>query len=160
MRQITLIACLLIIISACEKSPKTNFKPLSLLPQGVALTIMAPENPEIKMTDMTVMKDITIRKGPDYNIQIYSSAANTSNVQQVKEEHLEEVKINPYFTKLIKDESDGFVYEKLIDSTTTFAFKYVFIQGDQEFVFQNGISGIFSLEDVNNMYDAVKQKKK
>jgi hypothetical protein len=42
----------------------------------------------------------------------------------------------------------------------TYSFKYVFIQGDQEFIFQNGILGIYNLEQINNMYDAVQQNKK
>jgi len=150
--------CLLILFAACEKSPKNNYKPLSLLPHGLAITIQAPENPEIKMTDMTVMKDLTVKKGTDYNIQIYSSAANTTNFQQVKTEHLEEVKANPYFTKVVTDNPNGFIYEKQIDSTMTYGFKYVHIQGDQEFIFQNGILGIYSLEQVNDMYEAVQQK--
>ena len=158
MRPLSLIFCFLFLFSACEKSPKNNYKPLSLLPHGLAITVQAPENPVIKLTDMTVMKDLTIKKGTDYNIQIYSSAANTINLQQVKNEHLTEVKGNPYFKKVITDNPNGFIYEKQIDSTMTYGFKYVHIQGDQEFIFQNGILGIYSLEEINGMYEAVQQK--
>jgi hypothetical protein len=160
MRILTSLACFLLLFSACEKSPKTNYKPLSLLPHGLPVTILAPENPEIKVTDMTVMKDLTVKKGDDFNVQIYSSSANTTDVAQVKNEHLEEVKSNPYFKKIVTDNPDGFIYEKQVDSTMTYSFKYVFIQGDQEFIFQNGILGIYNLEQINNMYDAVQQNKK
>lgn len=159
MRPFSLIICLLFLFSACEKSPKNNYKPLSLLPHGLPITIQAPENPEIKLTDMSVMKDLTVKKGTDYNIQIYSSAANTTNFQQVKNEHLAEVKNNPYFKQVVTDNPNGFIYEKQIDSTMTYGFKYVHIQGDQEFIFQNGILGIYSLEEANSMYEAVQQKK-
>ncbi|MFK7809240.1 MAG: hypothetical protein AB8F74_15660 [Saprospiraceae bacterium] len=158
MRSVSLITCFLLIFMACEKSPKSNFKPLDLLSHGLPITIQAPENPEVKVTDMTVMKDITVKKGEDYNIQIYSSAATSTDVSRVKTEHLNEVKSNPFFKKVITDNPNGFVYEKQIDSTMTYGFKYVHIQGDQEFIFQNGILGIYSLDQVNNMYDAVQQK--
>ena len=159
MRILTLFVCFLFLFMACEKSPKTNYKPLDLLAHGFPITIQAPENPEIKLTDMTVMKDLTIKKGTDYNVQIYSSSANTTNLNQIKNEHLEEVKSNPYFKKVVTDHPDGFVYEKQVDSTMTYGFKYVYLQGDQEFIFQNGILGIYTLDQVNNMYDAVQQKK-
>jgi hypothetical protein len=160
MRILTSLTCFLLLFAACEKSPQSNYKPLNLLSHGFPITILAPENPEIKVTDMTVMKDLTVKKGEDFNIQIYSSAANSPDFAQVKNEHLEEVKSNPYFKKVVTDNPEGFIYEKQVDSTMTYGFKYVFIQGDQEFIFQNGILGIYTLEQINNMYESVQQNKK
>ena len=78
MRPLTLMVIFLLVLSACQQAPKTDFKPLDLMSHGVPLTIQAPDGAAVKTTDMTVMKDITVKKDPAYNIQIYSSAANTN----------------------------------------------------------------------------------
>lgn len=161
MRSFILLGLISISLFACKQEPKTNFKSLNLLAQGVPVTIMAPENPEIKTMDMLVSKDITVKKDPDFNVQIYASEAHVSDVSKIKSEHLTEVKDNPYFSKIISDEADGFIYEKQLDSTlTSYGFRYVLVQGDKEYIFQNGFIGIYSLQQIQNMYDAVKQKKK
>ena len=146
---------------SCKQEPKTNYIPLDLLNQGVPITIMAPPEPVIKTMDMKVMKDITIKKDADYYIQLYTSSASTSDLQKLKSEQMEDVKKNPYFSKVISEDPNGFIYEKQLDSTlTSYAFKYVYLQGDQEYIFQTGLIGAFKLDDVQNMYDAVKQEKK
>ncbi len=158
---ISMVTVLLLTL-ACQDTPQTNYKPLNLLPHGLPITIQAPEGVKINMEDMGVMKDITVVEGlgHTYNVQIFSSAANTINFQQVKNEHLEEIKSREMFTKLIEESPNGFIYEQQIDSTHIgYGFKYVHIQGDQEFIFQNGILGIFKLEDIKNMYRAVQQGK-
>jgi len=162
MRSKILLSFSVLLFFACKQEPKTNFKPLNLLEHGIPLTILAPEEPEIKTMDLTVMKDLTIKKDAEnYYVQLYASTANTTDVQKLKSEHLEDVKKNPYFSKLVSEEPHGFIYEKQMDSTmTSYGFKYVLIQGDQEYIFQNGLIGTFDLEAVKNMYDAVNQTKK
>lgn len=103
------------------------------------------------------MKDLTIKKDANYYIQLYASSSNTTDVQQLKSERLTDVKKNPYFSKIISEEPNGFIYEKILDSIPSYAFNYVYLQGDQEYIFQTGLTSLFKLEDVQNMYNAVKQ---
>ncbi len=151
------IALTLLLLVSCKQEPKTNYLPLDLLSHGIPITIMAPPEPDIKVTDLTVMKDLTIKKDANYYIQLYASSSNTTDVQQLKSERLTDVKKNPYFSKIISEEPNGFIYEKILDSIPSYAFNYVYLQGDQEYIFQTGLTSLFKLEDVQNMYNAVKQ---
>jgi len=135
--------------------------PLDLMSHGIPLTIMAPPEATVKVTDLKVMKDLTIKKEDDnYDIQLYASSTNSSDIGQLKAERLSDVKKNPYFTKIISEESQGFIYEKVLDSIPYYAFNYVYLQGDQEYIFQTGYTSLFKLEDVQNMYKAVQQDTK
>ncbi len=154
------IALTLLLLVACKQEPKTNYVSLDLLSHGIPISIMAPPEPDVKVTDLTVMKDLTIKKDQNYNIQLYASSTNITDATQLKSERLTEVKKNPFFSKIITDESHGFIYEKMVDSIPSYSFNYVYLQGDQEYIFQTGLTSIFQLEDVQNMYNAVKQKGK
>lgn len=50
-----------------------------------------------------------------------------------------------------------FIYRKKIsEDRINHDFRYIKIQGDQEYMFQVGLMGQFSLEDVKAMYASVK----
>ncbi|MEO1626664.1 MAG: hypothetical protein AAFV25_16025 [Bacteroidota bacterium] len=136
---------------------KAKLSSRSLLEYGVPITIMAPDSTEVETMDFKVTKDISL-KGPDgYFVQIFASEASTQRSDQIKQEQLAEVRSNPYFTRLVKEEPDGFIFETMVDSTRqNFDFRYVQIKGDWEYIFRRGLSGRFTLEQVEMMYDAVK----
>ncbi|MEZ4897994.1 MAG: hypothetical protein R2806_14225 [Saprospiraceae bacterium] len=139
---------------ACAK--ETKLSPLNLLEYGFPITIMAPDSPEIKTMDLVVQKDLTVKKGEDYYVQIFMSDAATNKVEKVKSENLEITKANPYFSKLVLDENQGYIYEMKLDSAhTVYGFKYFKIQGDKEFDFQTGLTGLFNEHQVRRMYEAV-----
>jgi hypothetical protein len=80
---------------------------------------------------------------------------------KVKSDQLNTVKDTRYFSKIVREEEEGFIYESAFDSTTTgYGFRYIQIKGDKEYVFQTGLVGTFSLEEVENMYKAVKYQPK
>ena len=149
-----------LLLVSCKQEPKTNYVSLDLLGHGIPITIMAPPEPDVKVTDLTVMKDLTIKKDANYYIQLYASSTNITDVQQLKSERLSEIKKNPFFSKIVSDKPNGFIYEKIVDSIPSYAFNYVYLQGDQEYIFQTGLTSLFKLEDVQNMYNAVKQGEK
>lgn len=160
MKKIIFFFAIAVFFSACEKDPTSNWKELDLLAQGVPLTIMAPDSADVKANNlMNVIKDITVIKEPNYNVQIFASGIEAKNEAKLKEEQLAEVKANRYFSKVVTEDENGFIYETAIDSTLiNYGFRYVLQQGQNEFVFQQGLMGTFTLEDVKNMYKAVKQK--
>ena len=77
-------------------------------------------------------------------------------MQQVKSSaSLTAVQEDPFFREMIKEEDQGFIFSKKADSTTVdYDFRYVKILGDKELIFQTGLVGSFSLEDVKIMYNA------
>ena len=124
---------------------------------GIPVTVLAPDSAKVETRDLIVQKDVTIKKGDDFFIQLYASDASTTDIKKVKADQLEEVKANPYFSGIISEDDNGFVYKKQVDSTNVnYGFKYIKIQGDKEYIFQTGLIGKFSEESVIAMYNAVK----
>lgn len=151
---ILLFACLLF---ACQQEAVTNLKPLDLLQYDVPITIMAPDSAEVKTMDLLVQKDITIKGGDDYSVQIFVSDATTTDTKLIVAELLADVKKNPYFTKVVKEDTDGFIYETAVDSThISYGFRQVRVQGDREFIFRTGLIGTFNQKQTERMYEAVR----
>lgn len=156
---LSLLLCLMFF--SCQTEPKNNWKPLNLLQYDIPLTILAPDSAKVKTMDLLVQKDVTIKQGDDYYIQIFASDAVTTDHKKIVRELKADVQNNPYFSKFVFEEEDGFIYETTIDSTfQSFSFRQVRIQGDREFIFRTGLVGDFTEEQVRKMYDAVKPRKK
>lgn len=161
MRRIIFFALLLGSVFACESEAVKSWNTLDLMSEGLPIAIHAPDSAKVKNNSAGMIKDITIKKGNDFDIQIFASPITSSTLADLKTTQLEEVKGNRYFSKIITDETNGFVYENAIDSSTIYyGFRYVYYQAELEYVFQQGLSGIFSKEDAEGMYEAVKQEKK
>jgi hypothetical protein len=144
---------------SCNRSPVDSWKPLDLLPYGVPITVLAPlpDSAKVKKSDLgSILQDITIQNGEDYYIQIYASQAETTDLAKIKANQMADVKANRYYSRIVKEEESGFIYEMMIDSNNiNYGFRYVKIQGGMEYVFQPGMVGLFSLEQAQNMYKGV-----
>ena len=135
-----------------------GWQPLDLLPYGVAVSVLAPPDAVVKTGNLksALMSDLTIKGGSDYSIQLFYGPAITNDIARLKNEHMENVRGNRYFNKIVKEEVAGFIYESVIDSIATYGFRFVKLQGDQELNFQTGLGALFTLQDVQLMYEAVK----
>ncbi|MBK9984635.1 MAG: hypothetical protein IPP15_20100 [Saprospiraceae bacterium] len=123
---------------------------------GIPMIIMAPDSAEVIKKDYSIMRDITIRKGNNYYVQIFESTA-TNPAVEVKKNQLESVKQDKYFKELIQEDENGFIFQKQLDSAIIdYDFRYIKILNDREIIFQTGMIGTFSLEDVKLMYEGVK----
>jgi hypothetical protein len=147
--------CLLLISIGCKPDNTSNLAELDLMSEGMPIVIQAPAGAEIKRMDLVLSKDITVIKD-DFHFQIFESNADVRDVGAVKNQLLAEVKLSPYFSKLLQDDTAGFIYETRIDSTyTNYGFRHVRIQGDKEYIFQQGLRGKYTREAVEVMYKAV-----
>lgn len=157
MRILSILVVTCLIFSACKSDPLDSYKELNLLSYGVPISIMAPDSPVVKKEDWIAQQGITVSKGEDYEVQIWAGQAATLDVASLKAEKLAEVKTNKLFSKIIKDEPNGFIFENKPDSSTLFyGFYYLVIQGDNQYIFQNGLRGNFTLDQAEMMYNAVK----
>lgn len=130
---------------------------LDLQSHGVPVTIMAPDSAIIQEKDYNFMRDITIQKGGQFFIQIFEFAAPKQDAAGEKLRQLAAVHEDPFFHEVIKEEDQGFIFSKMADSITLdYDFRYIRIIGDKELIFQTGLVGSYSLEDVKVMYNAVK----
>ena len=136
-----------------------NLKPLDLASFGLPLIVMAPDSASVIKKDYPIMRDITVRKGDNYYLQIFESKATLKDPADVKKSLLKSVQQNKYFKDLVMEEPDGFIFCKQPDSTlVNYDFRYIKIIGEEEIIFQAGMIGTFTLEDVQQMYGAVSVK--
>ena len=151
------ISSLLLLFFACNTEPASNWKELDLLSHGIPFSINAPDSVNVDVKDFgTIVKDVTIKNGKDYYVQIFASDARNDDLETVKKEQLNEVKSNPYFSRIVKDMPSGFIYESKIDSANiNYGFKYIKLQGSKEYLISNGLIGSFSEEEISKMYESV-----
>ena len=154
------VNCVLIFIAllvfSCKSDPTSDLVDLDLMSKGIPLKIKAPVDAKVVAENMGVMKDITIQKGSNFYIQILSSNAVTNDKKKIISEEKAIVERGIFFSKIIQEDEFGFIFEKKIDSTTiNHDFRFVKIQGDKEYLFQTGLIGNYSVEDVQKMYAAV-----
>ena len=133
-----------------------EFVELDLMSEGLPIIVQSPPDPEIEKNNIGLFKDYTLKKGDNYYIQIYSTEAFTFDAVKIKNELLQEVKSEPFFSKIIQEDDHGFIYEKQIDEETIdYDFRHVRIQGNNQYLFQTGLIGQFSESAVRAMYKAV-----
>lgn len=149
------------IFFACQSDSNAGLNPTSLLEYGVPITILAPDSVDVSVDDIGMIKDITVEGGASFFIQIYASDAETTDVARIKAEQLDLVKASPFFSQVMEEDPNGFIFENVIDSTTTsYGFRHIRVQGDREYIFQNHLSKIFTLDQVQQMNQAVQPIKK
>lgn len=146
----------LTLLSACRKDG-VKMQKLDLQSHGLPVTILAPDSAIIQEKDYNFMRDITVKKGDQFFIQIFEFAAPRQDAAGEKLRQLTAVREDPFFREVIKEEDQGFIFSKMADSIKIdYDFRYVRILGEKELIFQTGLVGSFSLEDVKLMYNAVK----
>lgn len=138
---------------SCQSN--TSAEALDLMKYGMAIKINAPADSEIKSEDLGFMKDVTVKAGEKYSIQITSSDALQTEPKKIAEKLLQEVKRDIYFDSVIEEGDDGFVYKKNIDGQEDYDFRHVRISGNTEYIFQTALIGTFGLDDVKTMYESV-----
>ncbi len=147
---------LLLLVSACKNDPTSSYEELDLLSYGMAISVKAPPGAEVGKDDLGFVQGVWIKSDTSYYIQIYGSTATVTDIQKLKQERMSEVKAGRYFSKIIEEETDGFIFEKDIDGVIRYDFRRVKVVGDKEFTFQKGLTGNFSEGEVRGMYAAVK----
>lgn len=144
---------------ACQSEPNSlsTWSDLNLLEHGIPFSILAPDSAKVETIDFgNIMKDVTVRGGDDYFVQIFASDAKTTDVKTLKSEALKEVKEEKHFSKIVEESDQGFLYESKRDSTSTYyGFRYVRLQGSKEYLLQNGFRGFFTEDQARSMYKAV-----
>ena len=130
---------------------------LDLMSHGLPIKIKAPTGAKVVADDMGFIKDVTVKGEGKYFLQILGSEMTTTDLSAVVNSQKEDAKNSPFFSEIVSEDENGFIFKKQITpDRTNYDFRSVKIQGDQEYVFQMGMMGSFSLDEVKTMYAAVK----
>ena len=140
---------------ACKPDPTSGLVDVDLMSYGVPIKIKAPQDAEVVAKDMIVMKDVTIKKDGFYVQLLYSDAITHDPVKALIEQR-NTVESGPFFSKIVQEDEHGFIFEKKIDEDNiNYDFRFIKIRGGKEYIFQTGLIGKHSLEEVQKMYAAV-----
>ena len=148
-----ILACLILV--GCNGKKSDNYPSKDLLKHGFAISVKAPDDAEIKFDDLGIMQELTIIKDNEYNIQILKSITNTTSAKQAIEGQKGLVKNDLYFSKIIEEYDNGFIFEKKIDDNINYDFRYIKLIGEHEYIYQTGMVGTYTEESVREMYNSV-----
>ena len=153
-----LLALATVLIFSCENS-KSNYAPLDLMAHGMPIKIMAPEHTSIKSDDLGILKDLTIvdTLNGGFNVQIYSSQTDVLDRAKLLDEVKSEIQETEYFSKMIEESDNGFIYEKKVtEDYINYDFRVVRLQSNVRYIMQAGYGEQYELADIKNMFNAVK----
>lgn len=151
------LSFLLVILFFVACKPTSKYADLDLMGNGLPIKIKAPDDAVVKVKEIGgLFKDVTVKSDDNFYIQITSSDALDKDRLKRKNGLLEDIKGTSSFTKIVEDNDEGFIFEKKLGDKVSFDFRSVRIQGDKEYIFQTGLLGTFSEEQVRDMYEAVK----
>lgn len=152
----TFILCIsIILLSFSCKSPSNNLAELDLMSEGIPLKIKAPKDAAIKQKDMGIFKDITVKAADNFYLQITSGSIFNADKKARIAEELKNVKELNVFSRVVKEAGHGFIFEKKIGDKLSYDFRSIKNVGENEYLFQSGLIGTFTLEEVELMFDAV-----
>lgn len=156
MRTLLVISFILSIALMSCKSNGPDLEPLDLLSQGLPLKINAPADVQITANDLGIMKDVTVKNGNGYSIQIFESSAVKLDVKEVLKDLKTEIESSQFFSKIVKEDEAGFIFEKQVDENyINYDFRHAKIRGDKQYVIQTGLSEQYTLDQVEVMYQSV-----
>jgi len=157
MKILLIFTCCLTLVFSCKNAdPTEGFQTLDLMQDGLPIKIKAPEGAVVVSDNLGFIQDVTIKGDGNYYVQIQGGSATTFDAKVVKNNLLTDLKNAKYFSKIIEENETGFIYEKdLGGDNLNYDFRFVKIQGDKEYVFQRGLVGQYTLEEIKTMYNAV-----
>lgn len=140
---------------SCKTDKSDSYPSKDLLKHGFAISVKAPEDAAIKFDDLGIMQELSISSGNEYNVQILKSETNTTNPKEALSGQMDLVKADRYFSKVIEEYENGFIFEKSIDGNINYDFRYVKLIGEYEYIFQTGMVGTYTEQSVREMYKSV-----
>ncbi|MBX2814842.1 MAG: hypothetical protein KTR24_02550 [Saprospiraceae bacterium] len=148
-----------LLVALCGCAGEAPYVEKDLLQYGLPITLQTPDSVRVKTMDWGLQRDVTLEGDEGYSMQIFSSLATTANLRRALSEYKEISRDNPYFSKFMQEDEDGFIFEIQLDSVQSYDFRHLKIQGDREYIFQMGLLGTFSLEQVQEMYQLAQAAK-
>ncbi|MFZ1750633.1 MAG: hypothetical protein WAU01_10590 [Saprospiraceae bacterium] len=145
-----------ILLSSCKNNPKSHNKGTDLLKYGVPVVIQTPDDVVITKLGSGQLTDVSVRNDQGYDVQIFMTNAVSNDMTRLKREKKELIITNPYFSKIVEEYDEGFIYEIRNESNErSYDFNIVKISGNNEISFQCGNSKEFTESEVKKMVRSI-----
>ncbi len=153
------LSCSLLLF-ACQGESLPKLQPLNLMSYGFPITIMAPDSASVDKSLGGIIEELTVKGKGNFGLLVQSSMATETDAKVIKSEELELVKERDYFSKLIQDDENGFLYETVIDSVNiSYEFFKVKVQGDKEYRFRTPYTGSYTEKEAKRIYGSLADMK-
>lgn len=160
-RTIGWLATILLTVAACQQAPEAGaWKQLDLLKYGMPIFIQGPDSLDISSTTYGNMMDLRVRGQGEvafYQLQVSMLTAVTNDLPLRKLNQIEEVRNELSFTRIIEEDEHGFIYELVPDTDPVYSFRYVHLQGDQEYIIRPALGARLTEEQARRLYAACQQ---
>lgn len=154
------IGLLLLGLVGCKPKSQFELVETDFGGKGLPLRIKAPANAKLESVPGPPIDLFTIRdEASNYGISFEAQdiLAGTS-VESEKANLLATAKGTGFFSKVIKEESNGFVYEnKMSETDIRYSFGYVLFKGDKMYTAQADPSLKLTQAQAEELFEAVKQ---
>ena len=106
---------------------------------------------------------ITIRplKGKDekswFELIVQNLPSESEDLAWNKYLQIEDVRNNVYFTRIMEENENGFIYELVPRDKPTYHFRYVIVQGSQLYVISTALGSELTMEQTRELFEAVIQ---
>lgn len=152
-----LLMSLVFSMTACTSDQQPELEQVDLMKHGLPIKVNAPSDIEVRSSTTMGQGDFILDGGEDYFVQIFVGDASSGGKESLLNELKGTITSNRFFHEFVVEEEDGFVYEFQLDSlNSNFGFRRVWMQGDKEYIFQNGMGKIFSKDQAMFMFNALK----
>lgn len=142
----------------CKDSSSNHKTGIELMKYGIPYTLAAPKDVKIAKIGSGRLADVSVKNEQGYDVQIFMSDAFSNDMTKLKSLKKVEVTSNPYFSKIVEEYDDGFLYEKINESNErSFDFMIIKVQGDKELTFQCGNSREFTENDVKKIVASIQK---
>ena len=131
-------------------------EPLDLKKYNLPLNIKVPKNVKVNAKKGFTPEYVLEAKG--YYLQIMPINLGTSNRKKLKEEAQAEMEARPEFSKIILNDTFGFVFEtKWEKLPNAYNFRYYYVQGETYYDVRSANSRALKQEDALLIYKNIKQ---
>lgn len=123
---------------------------------GMPIVIKAPEGAESTYEDLGIVREMTVKAGEDYNLLIVATNTDQTDAKKLIAAEKETIEGSTYFSKIIEESENGFLYEKKIDEDyINYDFRVVKVRGENKYTYKAGLGNKYTLEAAKTMYKAV-----
>ena len=154
----TIITAIFLLLQSCKethdgkKDGKTD-----LLKYGVPYSIAAPEDVKITKIGQGDLTDVSVKNNKGYDLQIFMGSAQSSDINKIKENKRIIFTSNPFFSKIIEEYEDGYLFEKTNqEGDKSYDFIIIKVIGTNEINFQSGNSREFNEKEVKDIVKSIR----
>ena len=98
--------------------------------------IEAPADVRFHKSTSDQIEGLSLFNDAGYQLQVLQYTAAYNDVQSAKNHQREQVVTNPFFSKIIEDYDNGFLFELVNDDKRYYDFRIIKMVGAKEIVFQ------------------------